>query len=129
MNDGLVRLPRGLVLTTQAMETMISMYIKQSLDRLGMDDADLIYLAVVPKIRNDVPVPSGWVVTYTVRMGVDFCSLSLALSTVFEDDEGVPFQAMPVKTLTDSLHELQAFWLDRSSSGPAPTTANKVYMQ
>ena len=129
MNDGLVRLPRGLVLTTQAMETMISMYIKQSLDKLGMDDADLIYLAVVPQIRNDVPVPSGWVVTYTVRMGVDFCSLSLALSTVFEDDEGVPFQAMPVKTLTDSLHELQAFWLDRSSSGPTPTTANKVYLQ
>lgn len=129
MNDGLVRLPRGLVLTTQAMETMLSMYIKQSLDKLGMDDADLIYLAVVPQIRNDVPVPSGWVVTYTVRMGVDFCSLSLALSTVFEDDEGVPFQAMPVKTLTDSLHELQAFWLDRSSSGPVPTTANKVYLQ
>ena len=129
MNDGLVRLPRGLVLTTQAMETMLTMYIQQSIKQLGLEDADLIYLAVVPRLRRDFPAPGGWLVTYTVRMGLDFCSLSLALDTVAEDDEGVPFQAMPVGALKDSIRELHEFWLERASSSATSDTTNKVYMQ
>lgn len=131
--DGLLSIPKQLVLTDSVLSDLLIGYLRQAGSDLGFEDFRVVRVTMVPGERTVgagvVPCAHRVLVTYTVAFGASFCSVTLNLTLTHEGDDGTPYTAIEIAKIISSLQEAHALWAEEDRESKPPMESNKVYIQ
>ena len=131
--DGLLPVPKQLVLTDSVLADLLIGYLRQAGSDLGFEDFRVVRVTVVPGERtvgrSVLPCAHRVLATYTVAFGASFCAVTLNLTLTHEDDDGTPYTAIEIVKIISSLREAHAIWAEEDREPKPPVENNKVYIQ